>query len=150
MSQPIRETIKGLRQRQRADGTWRIWWEPKPAERALGFSATELDATRPALSIRQATQINADVERARKGEPRKGTSGPRTIDALIVDYRKSRFFLDKRPATQRSYNINLNAIAKKWGPHRVADFTKPVMHEWYETIRDRSGPDQALQLTGMM
>ncbi|MBW4972109.1 hypothetical protein KZZ08_00670 [Roseovarius mucosus] len=150
MPKPIRETIKGLRQRQRSDGSWRVWWEPVAAEKQLGFASVELDADRPAWSIKQATQQNDAIERARRGEPAKVKGGPRTIDALIVDYRKSRHFLDKKPATRRSYTTNLNAIARKWGPHRAADFTKPVMHEWYETLRKNNGPDQALQLTGMM
>lgn len=150
MPKPIRERIKGLRQRQRADGTWRIWWEPNAPEARLGLAVTELDADRPAWSIREARALNADAARRRKSGSARPHGSSRTIDALIVDYLKSRHFLDRRPATRRSYTTNLNAIARKWGPRRVADFTKPVMHEWYETLRRNNGPDQALQLTGMM
>lgn len=150
MAKPIPTQIDKLRQRQRADGSWRVWWEPRAADRALGFETVELDPARPTWSIRQAQALNADLARARGGGKRTIKSGPRTVDALIEKYRASRHYRDKKPGTKRSYHTNLNAIARKWGPQNVADFTKPVMHEWYETLRRNNGPDQALQLTGMM
>lgn len=153
MQKPIRDTDepKGLRQRPRADGSWRIWWEPTPAEKALGFSAVELDPTRPTWSINQAKTLNKEVEQARAGKtPVRTGPGGHTIDALIADYKRSRHYTGKKPGTLRSYNTNLNAIGRKWGSEPVASFTKPVMDMWYETLLNNSGADYARQLVGMM
>lgn len=150
-AKPIRDQVKGLRQRKRASGEWRVWWEPTAAEKQLGFVTVELDAGRPTWSIRAAEQLNADVARSRKGErPAKRTSGGRTIAALINDYRQSRFFRDQKTSTQRSYSINMVAIEKKWGPAMVAEFSKPVVNTWYETLLASSGTYQAKALTGML
>lgn len=150
-ARPIRDKVKGLRQRQRADGTWRVWWEPSAPEQTLGFAPVELDADRPSLTIRQATALNDQVARARRGEavPRN-TSNGRTIDALIHDYLNSRFFRDLRPATRRSYSINLRMIGAKWGAERVSAFSKPIMNKWYETLMGTGKLHQALALTRMM
>lgn len=153
MQKPIRDTDKpkGLRQRKRANGSWRVWWEPTAAEKELGFAAVELDADRPTWSINQAKQLNKNVERARDGETPAATGpGGRTIDALIKDYMASRHFKNRKPGSKRSYATNIRAIGRKWGSHMVAGFTKPVMDTWYETLLNTSGPDYARQLVGMM
>ena len=149
---PIRDKVKGLRQRQRANGKWRIWWEPTTAERALGFAAVDLDPDRPTWSIRQARQLNDDVARAARGDasaPAR-SSGGRSMDALIEDYRRSRHYKKLRPTTRRSYDINLNAIAAKWGSQPVVEFSKPVVNTWYETLLANSGTYQAQALVRMM
>jgi len=155
MTKPIREMIKGLRQRRRADGTWRVWWEPTSSEKALGFAATDLDNARPAWTIRQAGTLNRDVARALSGETpavrgaRRSTGG-RTMTALIEEYTRARFFRDLRPASRRSYTGFMAVIDRKWGAALVTDFTKPVMNKWYEAILDASGTYQAKALLRMM
>lgn len=147
---PISGKIAGLRQRQRSDGTWRVWWEPNASARSLNFAAVELDPDRATWSVRQAKQLNLDVERARRGETsRPTTAGGRTVDALIHDYRHSRMFQRLADKTRSGYDINLNAIARKWGGRPVAEFTKPVLRTWYETLHTGSGPAQAQALIRM-
>ncbi|MBY5988183.1 tyrosine-type recombinase/integrase [Roseovarius atlanticus] len=134
---PIREKIKGLRQRQRGDGSWRVWWEPSAAGRAAGLAPVDLDPERPTWSIGKARELGKDEAAALDAGTKRSTGpGGRTIDALINDYRRSRFFKERKPATRRDYDIKLNAIARKWGSYAVAQFTKPVMNQWYETILD--------------
>lgn len=146
---PIRkdDLVKGMRQRQRADGSWRLWWEPSAADRARGIKPVDLDADRPSWSIRKAKELNKDAAPDRA--PRTGVGG-RTLDALCELYLTSRFFLDKAPSTQADYEGKIAAIRKKWGTWAVIDFTKPVMNEWYETLLSTGKKDWAGHLLGMM
>ena len=147
---PISDKIIGLRQRRRANGSWRVWWEPNHSARALGFEPIELNADRATWSVREAKRLNDDVDRKRRGEtapPR--SAGGRTVSALIHDYRKSVAFIEATDSTRRSYDINLNAIDKKWGEHNVVEFTKPIMRTWYESLYKGSGPAQAQALIRM-
>ncbi|MEO1024056.1 MAG: hypothetical protein AAFX07_00700 [Pseudomonadota bacterium] len=144
---PIPDKIMRLRQRQRANGTWRIWWEPEKAVRARGFEPVELDADRPSWSVRQAERLNRDVSRSNTDTPR---SGGRTIGDLIERYTASRKFRDLPETTQASYRKNLKLIDDKWGNQAVAYFTKSVMHTWYETLFEHSGQWQAKALIRMM
>lgn len=147
---PITAKITSLRQRRRADGGWRVWWEPNRSARELGFQPVELDGDRPTWSAREAKRLNDDVDRKRGGDtapPR--SSGGRTIDALIADYRRSVSFKELSDYTRRSYGINLAVIEAKWGPRNVVDFSKPVLRTWYEAIYSASGPASALALVRM-
>lgn len=146
---PISDKIPGLRQRQRAGGGWRVWWEPNRSARALGFEPRELAAEKPTWSKREAKRLNDAVEAARNGKPRTPTGG-RTISALIHAYRRDPAFTEKAEATRRSYAGLLRLIEEKWGPRPVADFTKPVMREWYMALRDQRGQTQAVRLVRMM
>lgn len=145
---PRLRKIPGLRHRQRADGSWRVWWEPGATARAAGQKPVELDADRPTWSERQAEALNA-----RSGK--KGTTAPlgsasRSIAALINVYRRDPEFLDKKPKTRASYTANLRIIEAKWGPHRVAEFSKAVLRDWYQANRAARGDAQALALHRMM
>jgi len=147
---PISDKIIGLRQRRRANGSWRVWWEPNHSARALGFEPIELNADRATWSVREAKRLNDDVDRKRRGDtapPR--SAGGRTVSALIHDYRKSVAFIEATDSTRRSYDINLNAIDKKWGEHNVVEFNKPIMRTWYESLYKGSGPAQAQALIRM-
>lgn len=145
---PITDKVTGLRQRQLADGRWRVWWEPNATARAQGFKdAVELSEAKPTWSVREAKKLNVEVARRRRGEaPRRARSGGRTINALIHEYRGSRKFKSKEPATKRGYEISFRTIATKWGSNHVQEFSKPVLHAWYETLYDNSGPAQAMAL----
>lgn len=147
---PITDKIASLRQRRRADGGWRVWWEPNASARKLGFQPVELNGDRPTWSAREAKRLNDDVDRKRRGDtaPARG-SGGRTVDALIADYRHSVAFKELSDATRRSYAINLAVIETKWGPSNVVDFSKPILRTWYETVYSASGPAQALALIRM-
>lgn len=127
-----------LRDRPRADGSWRLWWEPTAAERQLGFEPVELDPERLTWSVRQAAGLNLKVLRAREGKS-LSSGGARTVSALAAKFRQSVPWTRLRPATQRDYDATLRRIEKKWGATQVAAFTKPIVYEWYETLHRDSG-----------
>lgn len=137
---PIPKAPKRLRQRRRADGSWRIWWEPEGAIQALGFSTVELSADKPTWSAREAEKLNDDVDHARAGNGRqRATTGGRSIDALIHEFCRHSWFKDLRASTQRGMNTNLILIKEKWGTSMVSEFSKPVMFKWYETLTKQRG-----------
>ena len=149
-TKPIPTSIPRLRQRQRADGTWRLWWEPETDVRALGFAVVELDAGKLGWSVKQCEKLNRDVAQARAAGRRIAPAGNRTMAALIGKYRASLRFRKLAAKTQSDYAAKLRLIDVKWGPHAVADFSKPVMYQWYETLHDASGPYQALHVLRIM
>lgn len=131
---PIADAPTNLRQRQRADGTWRVWWEPRDEARKLGFGVVELDAGKPGWSHRRAEELNRQLDRAlRDGAAARRPTG-RTIRDLIDNYRRSPAWAGLAPKTQQSYGRLLSMIETKWGGELVVDFTKPVMAEWWETL----------------
>ncbi|MFN3953244.1 MAG: hypothetical protein ACK4LQ_02245 [Pararhodobacter sp.] len=146
--QPIDDPPMFLRQRQRADGSWRIWWEPSLIARAMGFSAVELDGDRLTWSVRQAQRLNREFENA-EGNTRRNTG--RTIADLIHNYRLSPAFTrDLSEKSRQSYRLLLRPIEAKWGDHLVADFTKPDMVTWYETLLGTGKLRMAQALLRMM
>ncbi|WP_374425009.1 hypothetical protein [Paracoccus sp. (in: a-proteobacteria)] len=142
----------GLRERRRADGTTRIWWEPSAAARALGFAAVELDETRLTWSRRQADRLNAELDRAQRAGRRETPRGSsRTIEALIEDLRRSVSWTDDiTEKTRQSYNALFRQIIEKWGNHQVREFTKPVMHTWYQTLYRTKGEHMSVALLRAM
>ncbi|SFI59977.1 hypothetical protein [Albimonas pacifica] len=131
-----------LRDRERADGSWRLWWEPTPAERHLGFEVVELDPNRLTWSLRQAEGLNRRVQRAREGSM-LSAGATRTVSALAAKFRASPRWGKLKPATRRDYDETLRRIEKKWGATRVAAFTKPIVYEWYETLYREKGASLA-------
>ncbi|VDS07934.1 hypothetical protein PARHAE_01114 [Paracoccus haematequi] len=155
MKRPARlipDAPQGLRERPRADGTVRIWWEPSAAARKLGFTGVELDERRLTWSRREAERLNRELAAAQKsGKPRPlPSAGGRSIEALIEAYRKSRLYTELAPKTRKSYEGHFRLIIGKWGSHQTREFTKPVMRAWYETLLDSKGPSMAIaQLRAM-
>lgn len=144
----------GLRQRARADGSVRVWWEPRAEARKLGFSVVELSAERMSWSRKRAEELNAQVEAARTGTPiqkKPGRAGARSISALISDYKDSPHWkAGIRPKTRDSYSKLLLQIDDKWGVHKAADFDKATMKEWYRTLFTAKGARMAQALIRMM
>jgi hypothetical protein len=58
------QSVPGLRERTRADGSVRLWWEPPAAARAKGWGNVDLSAFRPGDAAREARRLNADAARA--------------------------------------------------------------------------------------
>ncbi|HGG04496.1 MAG TPA: hypothetical protein ENK28_03475 [Aliiroseovarius sp.] len=145
---PITSKVKRLRQRQRADGSWAVWWEPEAAVVKLGFARADLDPARPTWSVRQAEQMNRQVDLARAGGSAPSRRG-KTIDDLIHNYRQKEL-PKKSQKTQASYNSLLNLISQKWGRALISEFDKPTMRIWYETLYDSCGLRQAVALIRMM
>ena len=150
-SRLIPDAPQGLRERPRADGTTRLWWEPSAAARALGFVTVELDERRLTWSRREAERLNRELAAAQKtGKRVVPAAGGRSVAALIDAYRKSRLYTELAPKTRQSYEAHFRLILPKWGPHAVRDFTKPVMRTWYETLLDTKGTSMAIaQLRAM-
>lgn len=127
----------GLRQRQRADGRWRVWWEPNSTERAQGAEPVELDADRATWSKREATRLKAQA--SGDAAPTPTGSGGRTVEALANAFQTSpRFRKNLRPATKAGYLADFRVIIEKWGNQPVAAFSKPVIYAWWETLDARA------------
>jgi len=136
------------RQRARADGSWRVWWEPETALRANGWKPVQLSADKPTWSMREMERLNREVDRARAGKTPARTGG-RSIDAVIHRYR-AEAFPDLAPKTQKSYDALLRLISAKWGEDHVSDFTKPVIYNWYQALLRTGSPRRAQALVRMM
>jgi integrase len=149
---PIAAAPPRLRQRQRAGGTWRIWWEPRPCDVKLGFTPVELDAARASWSVAEARRLNAELALAQTtGKRAPARAQARTVSDLIGQYRQSvTFRTDLAPATRTFYVALLNQIDDKWGVRRVIDFDKPVMFAWYQTLHAAKGARMAQALIRMM
>lgn len=138
----IPDPPRGLRERPRADGSVRIWWEPPAEARAKGMAPVELDEARLTWSRREAERLNRE---AGKG-PRKRTIGI-TVGHVIDDYLATSLkFKRKKPATQTGYRQFFAVIREKWGNSLISDFTKPVINTWYETCFSARGKWMALSL----
>ncbi len=151
MAAKLKKLPKRVRQRERADGSLRLWWEPDATAKRHGFEAVELDPDRPTWSVQRATQLNADVDRANKGRgaaPR--SSGGRSIEALIALYLADEMFTGKKAKTQASYRGFLKIISEKWGAENVVSFSKPVLRKWYQTNCTARGTTMAARLNAMM
>lgn len=137
---------QNVRQRRLADGSTRIWWEPSARARELGFASVQLDPARLTWSSREAEKLNRELDQALKTgrRPAPVTNGGRTIEALIDSYTRSSHFRRRPEKTQRSYQAQFRMILAKWGPSNVADFSKPVMHTWYEALLEDKGDYTAI------
>lgn len=151
MKQPIanKDLVTGMRQRERADGSWRVWWEPTKAMRDKGFEAVELKPDRPTWSIREAERLNADVARVRAGKP-KGKAGGRTMAALIASYRQSPKYLNRAPATRSSYDGCLRLIENRIGPDNVTLMDELTVEKELHDIARNNGLAQAHAIRRML
>lgn len=129
---PLKSLPPAVRQRQRADGAWRVWWEPPAAARPHGFEAEAL--TPDTRGMKRAEQLNAMVKAALAGAPvaRAGRrlDGDRTVRALIRAYTADPHFLNLRPATQLDYSKAFSLIERDWGDQPVAAVAKPAVRAW--------------------
>ena len=148
---PIGDPPPYVRQRLRADGSWRCWWEPTPELRKLGFASIELDALAPVKAAREARKLNDQVALARAtGTLPASRRGPMSIEDVIEDYKRSLYFTRLAPATQRVWRSRLKRIVAKWGDVPVADFTKPTANTWYESLVRDVGPAAAVAQLGTL
>lgn len=145
---PVIDAAPGLRQRQRANGTWRVWWEPTAAMLQAGAKPIDLNPAKPADAARQAQRLHAQWLAALNGGAKPDTRG-RTMTDLIADYQRSRRFTTRAATTQRSYAIDLKQIATKWGSQPVALFDAPTMDVWYESLLQAKGEFRAAALLRM-
>jgi hypothetical protein len=144
---PCLDPRNGLRQRKRADGSWRVWWEPTGAEGAAGALAVDLSDMKPGDAQRRADQLKA------KAQGKAGTTpAPRqgTVDSVIADYMASRFWSGLQASTQRSYGADLRAVSAKWGPLVARAITAPEVDRWYDATLAEKGKFRARALHRML
>ncbi len=153
---PIASALRGdlpprLRERQRADGSWRAWWEAEPSVRKLGFSNVELDAGAPMKAAREARKLNDQVDEARRtGSAPKSKRGPVCIEDVVEDFKRSVQWDQLAAKTRVSYAKGFSLIIRKWGDVPVQDFTKPMARTWYESLYRESGQWQAAALIRLL
>ena len=142
--------MPGLRQRLRADGTWRVWWEPTVAQRKKGMVNVDLSDVGPGTATRRARALN--VEAARKVQPPVAETKirPGSVNDLIQQYRASMRFTQLAAATRETYSADLRAIAAKWGPQPVALIDDMMMELWYEALFAAKGPFRSIAILRMM
>ncbi len=145
---PILDPVPNLRQRQKADGSWRVWWEPTAKMLAAGHKVADLSHLRPGDAMRKARELNAKAAKQAKAAPKPARGG--SMAALIADYRSSLAFTQKRASTQRAYGADLKAIEDKWGPHPVALFDKVTVARWYESLFAAKGVTRARAILRML
>ena len=140
------------RQRLRADGSLRLWWEPDAAARKLGFVTTDLDPDKMAASIKQAQRLNEDVDKARtSGKVAPVAGRGRAVADLIASYRGTVHWREGlQPKTRKSYAALLDVIDRKWGGYRAAALDRPTMYQWYQTQHGARGARMAQALVRMM
>lgn len=144
MARPMPAAPARVRQRQKASGAWRIWWEPEAAVRELGFATTELDPKRLTWSAREAARLNKLVAEARAGVGGGSPiSGGRTVSALIAAYVASPTWAALRPDSRRDYRGGFNIIEEKWSGWQVQLFRRGVVLEWFEALHRDRGAYQA-------
>ena len=131
---PILDTVPGLRQRQRADGSWRIWWEPNASQSRNGAVVVDFDASKPGHATRQARALNTAAAKSVGPTAAKPRPSGRTVDDLINAYTHARAFQRLRATTQATYRADLQVIAEKWGPQLVALFDRPIVAAWYDAL----------------
>lgn len=146
---PVIDPKDGLRQRLRADGTWRVWWEPTAMQRKAGAKSIEFDARQPGHAMREAARLVEHWNRVVKGEVKPRPTA-RTVSSLVKDYKASRRYQRLRDTTKASYDTDIRAIEAKWGPHPVVLFDKPTCDVWYETLLGKLGRGRARAILGML
>lgn len=148
---PVGDPPPRLRQRQRADGSWRVWWEPEAAVKKLGFTSVELDAKAPIKAARRARELNDQVDQARlTGSAPRSKRGPVCIEDVVEDFRRSVQWDQLAAKTRVSYDKGFRLIIAKWGDVPVQDFTKPMARTWYESLYRDAGQWQAAALIRLL
>jgi len=150
---PAIEPRNGLRQRQRADGSRRLWWEPTLKQREAGATPQDLPAHQPGHAQREATRLTREWASRIDGKPSPATRTGRSVTTLIEDYRQSRHFTTKRASTRStrsSYTGDLRAIDAKWGPHPLALIDGVMMDRWYDALLADKGVFRARAILTMM
>jgi integrase len=128
---PIATPPPGLRQRQRTDGTWRIWWEPSGPARAAGCRAEDLDPARLTWSTRRAADLTRAAEAAVEQHARANRATRTVADLIAALAARPAAACDLAPETRASYAKLDTRIAARWGRTPVARLTKPQVHDWY-------------------
>lgn len=134
--------IKHLTARPGRRGGKRYFWTPSPGLRKAGWKETRLAEDAPQSIMRgqaivEAIAWNEKVAAWRRGEIPANTPAlirPGSVEALIHDYKQSRFYLDLKPKTKRGYDQNLDIISEWAGSEPVRSLTKKQINRFYEQM----------------
>jgi hypothetical protein len=120
------------------------YWQPSSTLRRLGFSPRRLsdDAT---AAIVEAEQLNAEADAARgraleAPAARRRARGPAhgSVAALIAAYRRSVYYRDLAPSTQRGYDQALEKLEAWAGPEPAGRITAGMVQTFYRDLRGRT------------
>lgn len=138
----------GLRQRQRADGTWRVWWEPSKARRAAGLETVELDPARPTAAVREAERLNRKADRMMgKARPTpRAPEMPRSIDEIAHAWLASPKVRKLSEASRKNYAYDVRRICDQWEGQQARALKRPAVVLWYDVLYEDAGPRMAQRL----
>ena len=137
-----------LRMRPGARGRVLFYWEPSTKLRHAGWAVRRLsDDINTAVC--QAQEINQQLEAWRGGgtdgdavEIPAAPAGPYvesgTLDALIAEYKLSRFWRDLKPSTQRRYRQELKILSEWAGSERLEEITAGDIQTLYEALYEKT------------
>jgi hypothetical protein len=118
----------------------RFYWQPAAPLRRAGWRPVRLHGD-AAAAIAKAEALNAEVDAWRRGEvapnapaaaARRGRkAAPGTVEALILEYKASRFWTTKAPKTQQEYGWALETIRGWAGDMPARAVTPPAVQAFY-------------------
>lgn len=123
--------------RPRHNGTERYYWQPDMLLRKSGWQMRRLSDTK-SEALQQAEAINERVDLWRAkiiDSPENNTPG--TVDAVIAEYKKSRYFLEKSEKTRKDYSYYLKIISDWAGSEPANLINQKMVHDLYETLRTK-------------
>jgi hypothetical protein len=116
------------------------YWQPAAPLRAAGWKPQRLPADRGA-AITRAEALNAEVDAWRAGElapnapaaavARGKRAAPGTVEALVADYKRSRWWTKLAQKTQRDYGWCLETITSWAGDMPARAVTAPAVQAFY-------------------
>ena len=132
--------IRYFTERRGSDGP-RYFWQPSKELRDAGWALERLPDDR-AQAILRAEELNRDLDAWRQGTPITANGkrlpdrlAPGTVAALIAAYKRSRYFREIAPKTQRSYEQNLRVIEDWLGPSPLKGLQRRHCEAIYDYLR---------------
>jgi hypothetical protein len=147
--------IRHLVERKGARGSLH-YWQPSAELRAEGWNPLRLPDD-PAQAAARAEALNRQVDAWRRGEEAAEAPAPRrarakgpaagTVSALIAEYRESRWWAEKAPATRQQYGWALGLIEAWAGDVPTRAITPRAVQAFYEAhLERREGRGRAARL----
>lgn len=134
--------IRHLVGRENKDGTCRFYWQPTAELRSGGWRVQPLGHDH-AAAIARAGVLNGEVDAWRAGNPapnappsaatRGKAAAAGSVEALVLAYKRSRFWTKLAPATQRQYAWCLDAITAWAGDQPARAITSPAVQAFYDS-----------------
>lgn len=125
-------SIRHFVAKQRGDGTMRYYWQPTKALIDAGFKTERLPDTK-SDALHRAEELNRAVDEWRKDpalQPNTDKAG--SVDAMIRAYKKSRFYKELKPSTEKEYRRYLKFISAWAGGEQARSITPKMVSTLYE------------------